>query len=111
MSGWRRSWRDGFEGCAALNPSSKVTALKGLKVVYRFIYCLVLTSLCLVAIWFLVGEAVAYWYRHHHQIAERIDLSEDYGFGMIVFLVDGVALLVSLPFALYWGWRLSGSRR
>lgn len=83
--------------------------MTGLKVVYRAVYCLVFTALCLVAIWFLVGEAVAYGYMHHYSIADRAELSEDYGFGMIAFLVDGMALLVSLPFALFLGCRLSGS--
>ena len=39
---------------------------------------------CLVTI-AAVGEAMTAWYMHQHGIPSRLDLSEDMGFGMLLF--------------------------
>ena len=94
-----------------MKPSRKAAAIKGLKIGYRLICCFGFTVLCHLATWFLVGKAVSYGYRHYYSIADHVDLSDDFGLGLIGFLVAGIASLVSIPFAIYWGWRLSGPRR
>lgn len=55
----------------------------------------------------LVGDATVSWYVHHYEIAARLDLSEDYGFGLLTFLIDCAVAVVTLPFTLFAGWRLS----
>ena len=62
----------------------------------------------LVIVFFVSGEAAVAWYMHHYAITSRLDLSEDYGFGMLSLAVECAAALVALPFALFSGWRLSG---
>ena len=54
----------------------------------------------------VVGEAMTAWYMHHHGITNRLDLSEDMGFGMLVF-VGWLASALTLPLWGYLGWRLA----
>lgn len=61
----------------------------------------------MLVIW-LAGEATVAWYMHRYQIATRIELSEDYGFGMLALLVECGAALVAVPLLLIVGWRASG---
>lgn len=76
--------------------------------IFRLIVAPALTLAMLVIVWLLAGEVTAEMYTHHHGIAARVDLSEDYGFGMLAMLIGCVAALLALPLAALAGWRLSG---
>ncbi|WP_158534171.1 hypothetical protein [Paracidovorax avenae] len=53
-----------------------------------------------------VGEALTAWYMHQHGIPSRLDLSEDMGFGMLLF-AGWMASTFTLPLWGYLGWRLA----
>ncbi|WP_157836542.1 MULTISPECIES: hypothetical protein [Paracidovorax] len=53
-----------------------------------------------------VAEAITAWYMHQHGIASRLDLSEDMGFGMLLF-AGWMASAFTLPLWGYLGWRLA----
>ena len=74
----------------------------------RILIALTLAAVLLVVVLYLAGEATVAWYLHHHAVASRIELSEDYGFGMLVSFVLCATAAVALPLAIFAGWRLSG---
>ena len=82
--------------------------MKAVAVLCRIFGALALAGVLLVIAFFVSGEAAVAWYMHHYAITSRLDLSEDYGFGMLSLAVECAAALVALPFALFSGWRLSG---
>ncbi|GAA6120594.1 hypothetical protein Acidovoranil_26970 [Acidovorax sp. FG27] len=54
----------------------------------------------ILGVW-LVNEIFVYFYMHYFGVAERIDLSEDYGFGFIVIILDATTLIVLLFFFIW----------
>ncbi|HZY17526.1 MAG TPA: hypothetical protein VFE82_03545 [Ramlibacter sp.] len=54
------------------------------------------------------GELFVWWYMREHGVVNRLDLSEDHGFGMVAFFVGSLVLLVALPIAGILSWKLSG---
>lgn len=81
--------------------------MKTLVFLGRVFVALTLAAVLLVAVLFLAGEATVTWHLQYYVIASRRELSEDYGFGMLVFFVQCVAAVVALPLAVFAGWRLS----
>ena len=57
----------------------------------------------------LSAEAVVAWYMQQYGIAQRADLANDMGFGMLGTLVQSTVALLSFVAALAVGWLLSGS--
>lgn len=82
--------------------------MKTLVFLGRVFIALALAALLLVAVLFLAGEATVAWYLHYYAVAPRLELSEDYGFGMLGFFVQCATAVVVLPLAVFAGWRLSG---
>lgn len=82
--------------------------MKTLAFFSRVLIALVLAGALLVSALFLVGEATVAWYMHHYAVVSRLELSEDYGFGMLGFFVECTTAIVALPIAIFASWRLSG---
>lgn len=74
----------------------------------RVLVALVISVLFLAVALFLASEITRTWYMQHYAVASRLELSEDYGFGMLGFFVLCVIAVVVLPFTALAGWRLSG---
>ena len=83
--------------------------MNSIVLVCRVAVALVITSLLLAAVLFVSGEATVAWYMNHYGVPARIDLSEDYGLGMLATVVWVASFLLALPFACSVSWRLSGS--
>lgn len=75
---------------------------------FRFVVALALTVLVLAGVLFFSGEATVAWYMSHYSVPARVELSEDYGFGMLALFVDAASALVALPLASFFAWRMSG---
>ncbi|MFT3735337.1 MAG: hypothetical protein QM776_09970 [Rhodocyclaceae bacterium] len=56
----------------------------------------------------LSAEAFVMWYMQHYGIAQRADLADDMGFGMLGLFVQSVVALLSFVVTLVIGWRASG---
>jgi hypothetical protein len=81
--------------------------MKTLVFLIRVLVALTLAAVLFVAVLFLAVEATVAWYLQYYAIASRLELSEDYGFGMLVFFVQCATAVVALPLAMFAGWRLS----
>lgn len=82
--------------------------MKTVALIGGVVLALVIAVLLLAGVLFLTGEATVSWNRHHYGIAARLDLSEDYGFGMLALLIDCAVAMAALPFTFFAGWHLSG---
>jgi hypothetical protein len=58
---------------------------------------------------FAASEVLIVWYMDQNGIAIRSELSEDYGFAMLLTLVGFLVLIVGTPFVSYFGWRWIGA--
>lgn len=76
--------------------------------VFRLVVAVAVTVLLLASVLFVAGEATVAWYMSHYGVPARIELSEDYGFGMLALFVEGTSALLALPFASFVAWRMSG---
>jgi hypothetical protein len=56
----------------------------------------------------LSAEAVVAWYMQQYGIAQRADLANDIGFGMLGLFVQSAVALFSFVAALVVGWRVFG---
>lgn len=45
---------------------------------------------------------------NHYDMPVDIDLSNDYGLGMLLMFVCGASLFIALPFVVFGAWRLAG---
>jgi hypothetical protein len=57
---------------------------------------------------FLAVEITVAWYMRNYGIAQRVDLSNDYGFGMLASAVVVGVTLVSGLLSFILAWRMSG---
>lgn len=74
---------------------------------------LLLTLACAVGVaWLLecaAAEAYVAWYMNHYDIAIRAELSDDYGFGMLGFLISLTSIAVGFPLGAYLGWKATNT--
>ena len=49
---------------------------------------------------FIDSELMVAWYMNEAQVTNRIELSEDYGFGMLTLLTCFAAFVLALPIAI-----------
>jgi len=72
-----------------------------------------LTLACAVGVaWlleFAAVEAYVAWYMNYYDIPVRAELSEDYGFGMLGFLVSLISIAVGFPLGAYLGWKTTST--
>jgi len=70
---------------------------------------LVLMFACAVGVAWLLElvaiESYVAWYMNHYDISVRAELSEDYGFGMLGFLISLISIAVGFPLGAYLGWK------
>ena len=74
----------------------------------KVIVAVAIAVLLLVGVVFLAGEATVAWYMNHYGVSARIELAEDYGFGMLTLFVWCASGLIALPFVAFGAWRMSG---
>lgn len=68
-----------------------------------------------VLMWYVFGELLTVWYMYQNAILNRLDLSEDMGFGMIMTLLLVVCFVIFFPLGVVFSWRkllrLKGNQR
>lgn len=58
-----------------------------------------------VLMWYVFGELLTVWYMYQNAILNRLDLSEDMGFGMIMTLLLVVCFVIFFPLGVVFSWR------
>lgn len=72
------------------------------------ISCTFLLALLAGAVASVVGsEVAAQVYMHEHEITDRVELSEDYGFGMLALLAMSLSFVIGFVFGLKASWNLT----
>ena len=70
----------------------------------RLLVTVEISLISTIVISFVVSEIILQWYMYHYGITIRADLSEDYGFGMLVFFGVLITALFAFPISLYYAW-------
>lgn len=84
---------------------AKKTKMKFINCIFRIIASIFGGFASFVFMWYVFGELLAVWYMHQNAILNRIDLSEDMGFGMIMTLLLVVCFAIFFPLGAVLSWR------